>query len=284
MKPSTLLTLAHTPAWATLALGLALSLFATAAPAEEARTAAPSATSTLDVCINEANGKWRYSGVVTVHGAGEGKATASNQVQNQTSLTGFRNTLPAQAATIATRAGDTLVLPYVLEAAPLPLGVLRSVSTVQLYGQTGSPVGGLLAVQSATVAPDTVCGCAPKGCVRTQGYWGNKPNVVWPAPYNRKALFFSSGLTWQQVLDTPPRGSAYLILAHQTISAVLNRAAGASAPSGVQSTIDAATTWFRSGTTPATCGPGQCALQKTWAGTLDVYNNGLYPGAPKHCQ
>ena len=191
--------------------------------------------------------------------------------------------MPAQAAAIATRAGETVVLPWVLEAAPLPLGVLRSVSTVRLAGPSGSPAGFVPAVQSGTVAPDTVCGCAPTGCVRTQGYWGNKPNVTWPAPYGRKALFLSSGLTWQQVLDTPPRGSAYLILAHQYIAAVLNRAGGASAPSGVRSAIDAAATWFRSGSTPATCGPGQCASQKTWAGTLDVYNNGLYPGAPKHC-
>lgn len=258
-------------------------MFASAAPAQEAARAAPTASSTLDVCINEANGQWRYSGVVTVLGAGDGKAAVNNQVQNQTTRAGFSNALPVQPATIATRAGETLVLPYVLEAAPLSLGVLRSVSSVQVYEQSGSPLGGLFAVQSAMVTPETVCGCAPKGCVRTQGYWGNKPNVVWPAPYSRKALFFASGLTWQQVLDTPPRGSAYLILAHQYIAAVLNRSAGASAPSGVQSTIDAAATWFRSGTVPATCGPGQCALQKTWAGTLDVYNNGLYPGAPKHC-
>lgn len=119
--------------------------------------------------------------------------------------------------------------------------------------------------------------------MRTQGYWGNKPNVLWPAPYDRKAWFFSSGLTWQQVLDSPVRGNAYLILAHQYIAAVLNRAAGASAPSGVQGVISAATDWFRGGATLSSCGPGECALQKTWAGTLDVYNNGEYPGAPQHC-
>ncbi|XYJ08576.1 hypothetical protein ACSUZJ_14280 [Telluria sp. B2] len=106
---------------------------------------------------------------------------------------------------------------------------------------------------------------------------------MWPASYDRNAPFFSSGLTWQQVLDSPVRGNAYLILAHQYIAAVLNRAAGASAPSGVQGVIAAATAWIQGGATLSTCGPGECALQKAWAGTLDVYNNREYPGAPKHC-
>jgi hypothetical protein len=95
--------------------------------------------------------------------------------------------------------------------------------------------------------------------------------------------FYSSGLTWQQILDTPPRGNAYIILAVQFIAAVLNRNAGASAPQGVQDVMAAARDWFASGTTLSTCGPGTCDLQKTWAATLDVYNNGNYPGAPPHC-
>ena len=78
MKPCTLLARAHAPARAALALGLALSLLASPAPAQQAKTTAPYATSTLDVCLNEANGKWRYSGVVTVLGAGEGKVAVSN--------------------------------------------------------------------------------------------------------------------------------------------------------------------------------------------------------------
>ena len=35
------------------------------------------------------------------------------------------------------------------------------------------------------------------GCTYTQGYWGNKPGVVWPDPYSRDAVFFLSGQTWQ---------------------------------------------------------------------------------------
>ena len=127
------------------------------------------------------------------------------------------------------------------------------------------------------------CACPPEGCVRTQGYWSNKPGVVWPSGFDRNAPFFSSELTWQQIMDRPTRGDAYVNLAHQYVAAVLNRAAGASAPSAVHSVINAATAWFNSGVTLGTCTAGGCALQRAWAGVLDAYNNGVYPGAPQHC-
>ena len=126
------------------------------------------------------------------------------------------------------------------------------------------------------------CTCPPKGCVRTQGYWGNKPDVVWPKGHSRDAQFFSSGLTWQEVLDSPTRGDAYFILAHQTIAAMLNAASGASAPNSVRSVILAAGAWFATAT-PGSCVRGACQLQRSWAGILDEYTNGEYPGAPEHC-
>jgi len=125
------------------------------------------------------------------------------------------------------------------------------------------------------------CTCPPKGCVRTQGYWGNKPGVVWPK-YDRHAAFYASGLSWQQVLDSPPRGDAYFILAHQYIAAVLNLAAGATAPNSLRSVVVAANIWFNTAT-PGVCIKGACQLQRAWASVLDEYNNGDYPGAPKHC-
>lgn len=283
--------LARVPARATLAIGLALTLYGggVAAAAAGGIDSQPSVASTLDVCADEASGQWRYSGVVAVAGAvsdahsGAARGVAvEHRIQNQTSRAGFADALRGRASSQA-RAGGALVLPYAFEAAPLSLGVLRGAATVKLAGQSSDPNARILVVESETVTADSVCGCAPKGCVRTQGYWGNKPNVAWPAPYSRTATFFSSSLSWQQILDTPPRGSGYLILAHQYIAAVLNRAAGASAPAGVQSTIDAATAWFAGGTTPSSRGPGACAQQIAWAGILDTYNNGLYPGAPKHC-
>lgn len=276
-------TCTRAPARVLFATALALGLFASHAAAQEAQAAAPLATTTLDVCVHEGTGKWRYSGVVTVLGADNAGVAVDNRVQNQTSRAGYRSVLGAKSARGpgAAAAGEALVLPYVLEGAPLSLGVLRSETQVRLNGQGGART---LLAQSEPVTADTVTPCTPKGCVRTQGYWGNKPGVVWPKGYSRTAPFFDSGLTWQQILDTPPRGSAYLILAKQYIAAVLNRASGASAPTGVQSVITAATNWFRSGTKPTSCGPGQCAQQKAWAATLDAYNNGTYPGGPQHCK
>lgn len=126
------------------------------------------------------------------------------------------------------------------------------------------------------------CTCPPKGCVRTQGYWGNKPGVVWPKGYERNAPFFRSGLSWQEVLDSPVRGDAYFILAHQYIAAVLNIGAGASTPNSLRSVVLAAGAWFANAA-PGTCVKGACQLQRSWASVLDEYNNGDYPGAPKHC-
>lgn len=272
----------RTSARTILAIALALGLSATHALAQTAPAAA-TATATLDVTSIDATGQWRYSGVVTVPAAQGARILVDGRIQNQTSREGYRDAIRASAGTPVARAGETVVVPYSVEGPPLILGELRSALTVQVQDSLSSPALRTLFAQSAALSPGAVCGCPPKGCVRTQGYWGNKPGVAWPAPYNRKALFFSSGRTWQQILDTPPRGSAYIILAHQYIAAVLNRAAGASAPAGVQSVIDAAGAWLRSGTLPSTCGPGDCAQQKTWAGILDTYNNGQYPGAPKHC-
>lgn len=273
------LTHRFSPARAVLAIAFALGL-SHSALAQNA--APPAAAATFDVCADEATGRWRYSGVVTAPGLEGVQVRVDSRIQNQTSRDGYLDAATASSGMAQPRAGSTLVVPYSVEAPPLTLGVLRSAATVQL-GTLTDPALRTLFVESEMMTADAVCGCAPKGCVRTQGYWGNKPNVIWPAPYSRTALFFSSSRTWQQILDTPPRGSAYIILAHQYIAAVLNRAAGASAPSGLQSVINAATTWLRSGTVPSTCGPGDCATQKTWAGILDTYNNGQYPGAPKHC-
>ena len=283
-------SLVPAPAPATLAVGLtvglSLSLFASAAAAQGVKVLSPVLTSTLDVCAIDGTDKWRYSGVVTVIGAEGRRIEAEHRIQNQTSRRGYRTVLGAKSATarVGVGATDAVVLPYVLEAAPLTLGVLRSASEVELRATSRGRNGLTIVSLSAPVTADNVASCTPAGCVQTQGYWGNKPNVVWPAAYSRTAPFFSSGLSWQKVLDTPPRGSGYNMLAQQYIAAVLNRAAGATAPAGVQAVIDRTSTWLRSGATMAACGPGQCPVQKTWAATLDAYNDGRYPGGPKGCK
>jgi hypothetical protein len=123
------------------------------------------------------------------------------------------------------------------------------------------------------------------GCTYTRGYWTSKPGVEWPAPYDRNASFFSSGLTWQQVLTTPASGNGYIILGAQYIAAVLNVANKACHPDGVQDILDQSESFFNGTTTPsAACpSPSSCGLQKSWATILDNYNNGLYPGGPAHC-
>jgi hypothetical protein len=248
--------------------------------------AAPVVTSTLDVCQDNVTGNWRYSGVVAVlpaAGTRQSAVAVDYWVQNQASRAGYASVYKAgQATGTALRSGEVQVVPFSLDAPPLTLGTLRNAVRVEVLGQSLDPKVAPLFVQGNEVI-EPVCGCGPKGCVRTQGYWGNKPGVVWPGGWSRGMSFYSSGLTWQQVLDTPPRGNAYIILADQFITAVLNRNAGASAPQGVQDVMAAARDWFASGTTLDTCTPGTCELQKTWAATLDVYNNGNYPGGPPHC-
>ena len=103
---------------------------------------------------------------------------------------------------------------------------------------------------------------------------------MWPSPYDRDALFYKSGQTWNTVANSPG-GTGYRILAVQYIGAVLNQANGAEVPSGVQDILDLADTWFKANA-PSACTTGNsCGLQKTWAGILESYNLGTYPGMPR---
>jgi hypothetical protein len=123
------------------------------------------------------------------------------------------------------------------------------------------------------------------GCTYTQGYWGNKPDVVWPSGYRRDDMFFLSNQTWQGVLDTPVNVSqGYYQLAHQTIAAVLNASNGAPVPGGIAATLALATSWLTNNAPSACTARGSCGVQKDWAATLDLYNNGTYPGGPAHCE
>ncbi|MEJ8756259.1 hypothetical protein WG947_04580 [Pontibacter sp. H259] len=121
----------------------------------------------------------------------------------------------------------------------------------------------------------------PTGCTRTQGYWKNHADpsrkqydATWDDYLN--VTFFSSGKTYLQVLQTPPKkGDAYYILAHQYIAAVLNKESGASAPPEVNLAIAGATDYFAGDTNPSR------AQLLAWAELLDDYNNGLI--GPGHC-
>jgi len=177
---------------------------------------------------------------------------------------------------------------YSFDAAPLT-GTIRNNALLTIMnhsGSLGTPKGpNPKATYFGSVPPPLCSAGGGDGCVHTQGYWGNKPGVVWPAPFDRSAPFFNSGLTWQGILNNPPGGNGYYILALQYIAAVLNKADGAAVPSGVQTIINQATTFFtNAGTAAAACPTNSsCGTQKTWGGILDTYNNGNYPGGPAHC-
>lgn len=256
-----------------------LFLHAGTASAQQSERAA--AASTLDVCHDNATGNWRYFGVVATDRIRPGHSIAvDNIIQNKVSDAGFADVYK-QASVLG---GSAQVQTFSIEAAPLVLGTVRHTARLRII-DLANPGAAAPTLVSAYHFETAVCGCGhPMGCTRTQGYWGSKPGVIWPAPYTRDAMFYSSGLTWQQILDTPPKqGNAYLILAHQYIAAVLNRAGGASAPSAVQNTINLARTFFTSGTTLQSCSNDACGTQKSWAAILDTYNNGVYPGAPAAC-
>jgi hypothetical protein len=247
------------------------------------------ASKTVDVCAND-DGSYTYSGVVSVWNEGalatQGLSIidcVQNKVSGRVWTDNFcqqLNTSGTQIPAFTFEAGATL-FPYSASNGLLP-GDIRNSAKVTILnhsGSIGTPTGpNPKATRTGEIAPcEEAC-----GCTFGQGYWGNTPGVVWPAPYDRNATFFLSGQTWQQVMDTPVGGNAYYNLAHQYIAAVLNVANGACEPSGVQDTIDLATAWFETNA-PAACTPGSCGLQVTWAGILESYDQGTYPGGPSHC-
>lgn len=265
-------------------LTMAVSLHGAPAVAQSA----PSVTTTLNVCEDSASGNWRYSGVVVISGApADATLGVDYMVQNQTSRDGYSTVYQdrqvAGPATATKWDGKVRVVPFSFEAPARTLGSLRAAARVQSESMTSTAkFAPVLAEGTALVEP--VCGCGPRGCVRTQGYWSNKPNVAWPGDWYRSMSFWASGYSWQQMFDMPVKGNAYIMLAHQFMTATINRYAGASTPPDIEALITTARAWFTSGANLDTCtGPGACAEQKAWAAALDLYNNGQYPGGPPHC-
>jgi hypothetical protein len=257
---------------------------------------------TLDICeLEPANGStpatWRYSGEIAVWNEGavptQGLAITDMiqyKVSGSTwSDSGCEVTITApEGFTWVIPAGTTMetatIFTYVCEGPALP-GSIRNVATVTITNHSGS-LGTPKGPETKVTWSGEVLPCAePLGCTYTQGYWGNKPDVEWPYPFERDATFFLSGKTWQEVLDTPVNVSqGYYQLAHQYIAAVLNRANGAFIPQGVKDTLVLANTWLLWNNPSACTGPGSCGLQKDWAAVLDQYNSGLYPDGPPHCE
>jgi hypothetical protein len=110
------------------------------------------------------------------------------------------------------------------------------------------------------------------GCTYTQGWYKNHTSS-WPSGFAPSDLFYSSGKSWIDLYNTPPKGSAYIILAHQYMTALMN-ASGATVPADVQAAMDAAETYFSTGSGDITGA----------SDVLDEYNNGLAAGGPAHCE
>jgi len=80
------------------------------------------------------------------------------------------------------------------------------------------------------------------------------------------------------LLNTPPKGSQYIILAHQYITALLNIQGGSSVPPAVQTALDTAAAYFAGGG----AGAGDPNVNISGVSTiLDDYNNGI--SGPGHC-
>lgn len=154
------------------------------------------------------------------------------------------------------------------------------------------PEGGEPVSDSWTVDISVVCGDngGGEGCTLTQGYWKTHSEHG-PAPYDDNwenladgadTAFFDSGMSYHDVLWTPPKGgNAYFTLAHQYIAAELNILNGADGED-ITSEMDAAAALFAGqGPWDTTLSKPETKLAKSLASTLDNYNNGLI--GPGHC-
>jgi hypothetical protein len=132
------------------------------------------------------------------------------------------------------------------------------------------------------------------GCTLTQGYWkthsiygpAGPADETWDLVGGPDAMFFLSGQTYLEVLNTAPGGNKYYILAHQYIAAELNFLAGAD-NSEVIDAFNQAKTLLQMYT------PAEIAALKGKDGKdltnqytslgsiLDDYNNGII--GPGHC-
>lgn len=127
-----------------------------------------------------------------------------------------------------------------------------------------------------------------QGCTLTFGYWkthtkygpAKKANGTWDEIGDPKVVqFFSSGMTYYDVLWKPVAGNPYFILAHQFIAAKLNVLAGATAPAGVATAMTEAEALLTGLTLDAA--PAKRAELVRLAGLLGAFNEG--ETGPGHC-
>ena len=119
-------------------------------------------------------------------------------------------------------------------------------------------------------------------CVRTQGYWKNhsahatNPSQQIPWPISEETPICSS--TWFEVINTPPQGDPWFILAHQWIAAKLNQASGADT-SVLGGALDEAGDLLANNCNGMSDADAARAIDLS--SLLDDYNNGR--SGPPHC-
>lgn len=179
---------------------------------------------------------------------------------------------------------------YASGGAMIASGPIASIanSTQQVITVNQAGVAKLTVTFNGSGALDEFClSVEPEdpGCTYTQGFWKNKKKGPFPAPYARDAVFYLSGMTWQEVLETPPAGNAYYQAAHQFIAAALNVANGASSPGEVDDALGQADDLFSTYTPDEIAAlRGNNSLRKAFIAiskTLDDYNQGEI--GPGHC-
>ena len=100
------------------------------------------------------------------------------------------------------------------------VAVLLAVATVACSGDPASPTRVLPRGAILSTSVNAVNGVGEmRRCTFGVGYWKTHP---WPARFDPGATFYSTGRRWSDVLNTPPEGNAFYILAHQFIAAGLN--------------------------------------------------------------
>lgn len=85
----------------------------------------------------------------------------------------------------------------------------------------------------AIAGDEGIFDCTPGGCTVDAGYWKTH-SIYGPAFYDdtwaiieEDTPFFNSGYSWYEVMNIPPKGNSYLLLAKHYIAAQLNFLAGA---------------------------------------------------------
>ena len=131
------------------------------------------------------------------------------------------------------------------------------------------------AISSICVTPDD----DNPGCTYTQGYWKNHEED-WCVPTDMTFEGCDEG--WLDILNTPVKGNAYYILAHQYIAAYLNVECSDADTDDIEEAYAAAGEWLASHCPSDAISKDEKAVLTGWSGKLDEFNNGLI--GPGHCE